>query len=131
MSAAVRASAIAESGWAYPVRFLQPQNPAFWVYALLVAGGAFAFYDLARPLAAYPTAAVLSVVLLALYALPFVWFITRADRFAREPVKLALLGFLWGGLAATWVLAVPGNDAVLSIYAKLVSVDFAASWARR
>lgn len=131
MSAAARASAIAESGWAYPVRFFQPQNPAFWVYALLVAGGAFAFYDLARPLAAYPTAAVLSVVLLGVYALPFIWFITHADRFAREPVKLALLGFAWGGLAATWVLAVPGNDAVLSIYAKLVSVDFAASWGRR
>ena len=128
MNGAARASAIAESGWAYPVRFFQPQNPAFWVYALLVAGGAFAFYDLARPLAAYPTAAVLSVVLLIVYALPFIWFITHADRFAREPVKLALLGFAWGGLAATWVLAVPGNDAVLSIYAKLVSVDFAASW---
>ena len=61
------------------------------------------------------------MVLLAVYALPFIWFITHADRFAREPVKLALLGFLWGGLAATWVLAVPGNDAVLSIYSKLIA----------
>ncbi len=119
MSSAGRADAIAESGWAYPVRFWQPRNPAFWVYAFLVVAGAFTFHDLVRDVGAHPTAIVLSVVLLGLFVLPFVWFIAHTDRFEREPAKLALMGFLWGGLAATWVLALPGNAAILSIYAKL------------
>ena len=123
-----RAAAIDESGWAYPVRFLQPRNPAFWLYCCLVAGGAFTFYGLAGDIGEYPTAVVLSVVLLTLFTLPFLWFIAHADRYEREPAKLALLGFLWGGLAATWVMAVPGNAAVLSIYSKLFGVEFAASW---
>jgi protease PrsW len=123
-----RAEAISDSGWAYPVRILQPRNPAFWVYAFLVAGGAFTFYGLVGDVGAYPTAVVLSVLLLTLFTLPFVWFIAHADRYEREPAKLALLGFLWGGLAATWVMALPGNAAVLSIYSKLFGVDFAASW---
>ena len=33
----------------------------------------------------YPTASILGAVLLLLYTLPFVWFITRADRYEREP----------------------------------------------
>ena len=71
---------------------------------------------------------MLSVVLLDLFALPFLWFIAHVDRYEREPAKLALLGFVWGGLAAPWVLALTGNGAVLSIYAKLFGVDFASSW---
>ena len=122
------AQAIIDSGWAYPVRFVQPRNPAFWVYSFLVAGGALTFYGLVGDIGDYPTAVVLSVVLLALFTLPFVWFIAHADRYEREPAKLALLGFLWGGLAATWVMALPGNAAVLSIYSKLFGVEFAASW---
>jgi RsiW-degrading membrane proteinase PrsW (M82 family) len=127
-SSASRADAIADSGWAYPVRFWQPGNPAFWVYVFLVVSGAFTFYGLVGDIGSYPTAVVLSVVLLGLFALPFLWFITRTDRYGREPAKLALLGFLWGGLAATWVLALAANSASLSIYAKLFGVDFAASW---
>jgi RsiW-degrading membrane proteinase PrsW (M82 family) len=71
---------------------------------------------------------VLGLILLALYTLPFVWFITRTDRYDRVPGTLALMGFLWGGLVATWVIAVPGNGAMLSIYAKLFGNDFATSW---
>ena len=123
-----RAAAVAASGWAYPVRILQWRNPAFWLYAFLVVNGAWVFYGLVRDGSRYPTASILGAVLLVLYTLPFVWFITRADRYEREPAKLAVLGFLCGGLAATWTMALPGNGAILSIYAKLFGVDFASTW---
>jgi RsiW-degrading membrane proteinase PrsW (M82 family) len=124
-----RARAVAESGWAYPVKFLQWGNPAFWVYVLLVGSGALLFYGTVQDsLNAYPTATVLSLVLITLYGLPFLWFLTRRDRYEREPAKLALIGFLWGGLAASWVMAAPGNTALLSIFAKVFGTDFALNW---
>lgn len=64
----------------------------------------------------------------ALYALPFLWLITRLDRFQREPAKLALLAILWGGLVSTWLMASPANGAVLSLWGKLVGIDFAIDW---
>jgi protease PrsW len=123
-----RSAAVAASGWGYPVRFFQPGNPAFWVYVYLVGTGAFLYYGLVKDVSDYATGTVLALALCALYTLPFVWFITRRDRYEREPAKLAILGFLWGGLAAAWVMAAPANSAILSIYSKVFSVDFAATW---
>lgn len=123
-----RRAALAESGWAYPVRLLQWENPAFWLYALLLVTGAWGYYGEIHNGSAYETASILGAVLMVLYTLPFIWFITRADRYEREPAKLAILGFFWGGLVATWVLALPANGAILSIYSKLFGIDFASTW---
>jgi len=123
-----RSAAVAASGWGYPVRFFQAGNPAFWVYLYLVGTGAFLYYGLVKDSTKYATGTILALTLCALFTLPFVWFITRRDRWEREPAKLAVLGFLWGGLAASWVMAAPANGAILSIYAKLFGVDFASSW---
>jgi RsiW-degrading membrane proteinase PrsW (M82 family) len=79
------------------------------VYVLLVGSGALLFYAGIKDALTYPTATVLSLVLITLCGLPFVWFLTRRDRYEREPAKLALLGFLWGGLAASWVISAPGT----------------------
>jgi RsiW-degrading membrane proteinase PrsW (M82 family) len=127
-AADARADAIAESGWGRPLRVWQWENPAFWVFAVLVGNGAWVFYGVIRNGSQYPTASALGAVLVVLYTIPFALFITHVDRFGREPAGLALLAFLWGGLAATWAMALPGNGAVLSIYAKLFGVGFAASW---
>ena len=31
----------------------------------------------------------------------------------QEPAKLAVVGFLWGGLVATWLMSAPANTAIL------------------
>lgn len=79
-----RTAAIPQSGWSRPVRFYQPHNPAFWVYWGLVLLGAYLFYAALRHYSVKPSFLVLAVVLQILYMLPFLWFITRADRYERE-----------------------------------------------
>lgn len=116
------------SGWSHPVRFYQPHNPAFWLTAALLILGGHHFMNHLRNLAQYPTAALMGLILLSLYSLPFIWFITRTDRYEREPARLAALGFLWGGLVATWLMSLPGNSANLSLLAKFVSIEFSTSW---
>jgi len=116
------------SGWALPVRLWQPHNPAFWLYASLTALGVFLWSRALLQTHVAPSTLLVAVLLQALYALPFVWFITRADYYEREPAKLCALAFLWGGLVSTWVMSAPANSAVLSLYGKLVGIDFALAW---
>lgn len=123
-----RAAAITSSGWGVPVRFIQFHNPAFWLYALLLINGVLIYYHELTRSHVYASSLVFAIGLQVLYVLPFLWFITRTDRYEREPSKLAILGFLWGGLIATWVIAVPGNAAMLSIWSKLFGLDFATTW---
>jgi len=122
-----RAEAVEASG-AHPFRLIQPHNPAFWLYVWLVINGAYLFFQGLATAAVRPSAFVIAFVLEAIFTLPFWWFIAKRDRFDREPAKLAVVGFLWGGLVATYMMAAIANDAVLSLWAKLVSVDFATSW---
>lgn len=123
-----RSEARALSGWAYPVLLWQPRNPAYWLYAWFLLNGAFLYVKGLMQYTVAPGTIAIAVFLQALFALPFVWFFTRADRYEREPAKLALLGFLWGGLVSTWMMAAPANPAVISIYAKLFGVGFAQAW---
>jgi RsiW-degrading membrane proteinase PrsW (M82 family) len=110
------------------VRYLQWHNPAFWLYWMLVIGGAYLFYGTLSNSKAYPTALGISLLFQSFYCLPWVWFLTRRDRYEVEPAKLAALGFLWGGLVATMLMAMPGNDALLSILLKTVSLQFHDRW---
>ncbi|OYD89626.1 hypothetical protein CDG77_18520 [Nostoc sp. 'Peltigera membranacea cyanobiont' 213] len=124
----IRKAAIDRSGWSYPVRFFQPHNPACYLYWLLVLKGIYVFCGLLFGSAIYPSALFIALSSQALYCLPWIWFLTHKDRYEREPAKLALLGFLWGGLVAPWVMALPGNGAILSLFAKLTSFDFYSHW---
>jgi RsiW-degrading membrane proteinase PrsW (M82 family) len=124
---AARAQASEDSG-AKAFRLIQVHNPAFWLYAWLVINGAFVYIQGFSTAAVRPSAFVIAIVLEVLFTLPFWWFITKRDRFDREPAKLAVVGFLWGGLVATWLMAAPANGAILSLWSKVVSVDFATSW---
>lgn len=124
-----RASAIENSGWGRSFTFYQPRNAAFWVYLLLVAGGAFQFASMLSAAAgAYGQAIGLSVILFTVYGALFWWFTHHIDRYARQPVKLMVVAFLWGGFAATWAMAANANDAILALYAKVFGQAWASDW---
>lgn len=117
------------TGWSEHVRIPQWDNIAFWLYALLIANGAFIYFSGVLDAAdKYPTAVTLALILQTLYTMPFVWFFIRRDRYDRQHGATAGLGFFFGGLVSAWVIAQPANGAVLTLYSKLVSVDFATTW---
>ncbi|MDF2895530.1 MAG: putative rane protein [Rhodococcus erythropolis] len=124
-----RAGAIENSGWGRSFTFYQPRNAAFWVYLALVVSGAFKFFSLLSSSAgAYGEAIALSLVLFGVYGAIFWWFTQHIDRYARQPVKLIVVAFLWGSFAATWVMAANANDAILSLYAKTFGQAWASDW---
>jgi protease PrsW len=127
--AADRQRAIEQSGWGEDFRFLQPHNLAFWVYCALVAAGAYVLWgqvSIAR--AAYSGALAEGILAFGLLALVYLWFIHYGDRYTTVPIELAAAAFVWGFVAATGAFALLGNDAFLSIYAKLFGASFAFDW---
>jgi RsiW-degrading membrane proteinase PrsW (M82 family) len=124
-----RIAAIDESGWGDAFHLRQMHNAAFWLYAVTVVIGAFHFaseaFDASRTL--MPTV-VLNTIFWGLYTLPWIWFINHKDRFGWASGKVAATGFVWGGLVATFVMALPGNAALLSIFSKLTNSDTASAW---
>lgn len=104
------------------------QLPAFWILgAILIFSGMRLFDLLQSPFARFPTATTTAVILFALYAVPFWWFIASMDFLEKEPPMLLATAFAWGALVAT-TTAMQGNRAMLGLLAKLVSTDFAAAW---
>lgn len=123
-----RRTAVDRSGWGHEVRFLQPHNPAWYLYWGLVLVGAYRYGAVLSDYTQYSMALVIAVVSQALYCLPWIWFLTSKDRYERQPAKLGVLAFLWGGLVATYVMSMPGNGANLSLMVKLISLDFHDKW---
>lgn len=110
-------------------RLIQPRNLASWIFVIAIFIGALQTYRYFRPgLDAIETATVLGFAIFALYAVPWVVFLRWIDHWTRIPGKLALSAFLWGGFAATFFVAIPGNGALSDIYAKAVSPTFAEDW---
>lgn len=124
-----RVDAIENSGWGRSFTFYQPRNAAFWVYLMLVVTGAFKLFSMLSASApAYGDAIALSIVLFGVYGAVFWWFTHHIDRYARQPVKLIVVAFLWGSFAATWVMAANANDAILALYAKAFGRAWAKDW---
>ncbi|MGH1565261.1 PrsW family intramembrane metalloprotease [Mumia sp. DW29H23] len=124
-----RRRAIAESGWSADVRVFQPRNLAFWVWAGLVAWGVFLqLRGWSTIVSIFGPVLTLGLVVFGLYALLFWWFTQHIDRYSAIPARLYVVAFLWGAFAATWVMAAPANDALLSLYGKLFGQDFAIDW---
>ena len=123
-----RSAAIAAYGWGARVRFFQPRNLAFWVWGVFVVWGGW--YNLQSTIAAryYAPAIGLALVVFAIYGAVFWWFTQHIDRYASHPALLRMMAFLWGGFAATFAIALPANDALLGIYAKLFGQPFAMDW---
>jgi RsiW-degrading membrane proteinase PrsW (M82 family) len=95
---------------------------------VLLAGGAIRMGEIGvRFAGTYPVATLVAVVLFALFAVPFWLFLAELDFLEREPVKLRLVAFAWGGLVAT-AASIPGSAALENLVAKLGSPHLAADW---
>lgn len=128
-AAALRLKAIDESGWAVDFRFIQRHNPAFWLYAALFVLGTFHLVGVVGPsLRVFAPGAVFGLLIWSIFLIPWVWFLNHRDRFHRSTPKVALVGFGWGAMIATWMMALPGNAAIQTILAKLFGIDFVTGW---
>ncbi|HEX8864575.1 MAG TPA: PrsW family intramembrane metalloprotease, partial [Lentzea sp.] len=100
------------------------------VYAVGVGGGALAML---RYFAAggefYRPALTGGVLLFGLYLIPWLLLLRRHNRYTAQPGGLLATGFIWGGVAATFWIALPANSALLEIWAKIGGTRFAADWA--
>ncbi|GLY50679.1 PrsW family intramembrane metalloprotease [Lentzea sp. NBRC 102530] len=122
--------AIEESGWGLPFRFVQPRNLAFWVYLVGVGGGALAILRYFGPGAHfYGPALTGGVLLFGLYLVPWLLLLRHQNRYTAQPAALLAAAFAWGGLAATFWIALPANTALLEIWSKVGGTEFASAWA--
>lgn len=109
-------------------RVINPRVPAFWLIAGLLAVSTWQLGGMvARAVAAYPLPALVALLLFALYAVPFVLVVRSLDYLEQEPPILLAVAFLWGGVVAT-SQAIPANQAVRDIVAKLITPSFADAW---
>jgi RsiW-degrading membrane proteinase PrsW (M82 family) len=124
-----RDDALAMSGWGRSFTFIQPHNLCFWVYVVFVGwGGLQAWQQLSSYGGFYGQALVSGAILIALYGLVLALVFRHIDRYEHEPYKLLAVGFIWGGLAATFAIAIHANDALSGIYAKLFGHAFVTDW---
>jgi protease PrsW len=122
-------TAIEESGWGQPYVFLQPHNIAFWVYLLGIGGGALTMLRYFGASGTFYTPALAGGVLLfGLYLVPWLLLLRHHNRFTAQPAGLLATGFLWGGIAATFWIALPANGALLEIWSKLGGTTFGSEW---
>ncbi|RNL62416.1 protease PrsW [Nocardioides marmoriginsengisoli] len=116
-------------GWGARVNWNQPRNACLWVFVATIAYGVWYTISQVRSQGpAYGTALSISALIFTVYAVLFWWFTTRIDRYSRQPVDLRVAAFVWGGFAATWAIALQGNTALLGLYSKLGSQQFAIDW---
>lgn len=125
-----RDAAIAGSGWDERYQFVQTDNAVFWLYMVLLAVGVLHFNDqLTGVVSRVPAAAVTATALWAIWLIPCVLFLKHRDRFGRQTFRVAATGFFWGGLVATFVIAIPANAALLSLLGKVFGDGAGLSWA--
>lgn len=125
---AAQLAAIEQSGWGLPFRFFQPHNLAFWVYVFGVGGGALAMVKYFG-VGFYTPALTGGILLFGLYLVPWLLLLRRQNRYTAQPGGLLTAAFAWGGVAATFWVALPANTALLEIWTKLGGTAFASNWA--
>jgi len=124
-----RADAIATSGWGAPFRFVQPRNACFWVYLLLVVTGlGYLVPTFVSTAGLYAEANAAAIITSAAFAAVFLYFLHRMDRWEKTPGLLALAAFIIGGIGSTYAIALPGNAAMMSLYAKTFGQAWAQDW---
>ena len=108
--------------------FVQVRQPAFWLFAgLLAVTALLTLSDQARIVSVLPTAYFTSWFLLAVWVVPVVAALYVLDIYEREPVSLLLAAFGWGAIVATQ-LAIPTNTAMLEIVFKLFGPQTTNQW---
>ena len=124
-----RLHALATSGWGNRVRWWQPRNACFWLFFATMAYGLYAMLGIVgTSVRAVGPALGISTVVFAAYGVLFWWFTTVIDRYSPQPASLRVAAFAWGGLAATWVIAINANSALHPLYIKLFGQQFADAW---
>ncbi|MET0801737.1 MAG: PrsW family intramembrane metalloprotease [Actinomycetota bacterium] len=109
-------------------RFFQPRQPAFWLYAVLVAiTGVLAVAEQSLYRNISPSGWALAWILLLLYGAPVFLVIYVLDLYEREPLPILVAAFLWGAVAATALSAI-GNAGWGLTVARLGGPEFAARW---
>jgi RsiW-degrading membrane proteinase PrsW (M82 family) len=127
---AVQVEAIEQSGWGTPFTFFQPRNLAFWVFVVGVGGGALTMVRYFGPGAGFYSPALAGGVLLfGLYLVPWLVLLRHHNRYTSQPAGLLATGFVWGGVAATFWIALPANTALLEFWTKVGGTSFAQDWA--
>jgi len=129
-SKADQLTAIEQSGWGVPYRFLQPRNLTFWLYlAGLGVGLTTMLRYFARGSGYYAPALAAGAVLFGLYLVPWFLLLRRHNRYTELPARLLATGFVWGGIAAAFWIALPANVALMEIWTKVGGTAFASNWA--
>ena len=126
---AERLVALRGSGWGAHVRFVQPRNPAFWVYLVITSWGLITLVRyLASRAPVYGQVIIVAGVLFGLYGALLWWFTQHIDRYAHQSRKMAVLAAVWGGLGATLALAAPANTPILSLWGKALGQAWSSDW---
>ena len=124
-----RRDAIAVSGWGARFHFVQPHNACFWVYLALVASGFwYVITAVQATRGAFDEAYATALVTSGVFCAAFLAFLHWSDRWERTPASLALAGFVGGGIAAPFAIAITGNSAIMSIYTKVFGQAWATDW---
>jgi RsiW-degrading membrane proteinase PrsW (M82 family) len=112
------------------VSWFDPSNLVAWLFlALLGLGMVLTITQLVRPELVVSTPAVLfSIVFWSLFAIPWLVFISHRELFSRLTRRTAVVGFLWGGFIATFVISMPAEIAFQDTLAKLFGPDLVATW---
>ncbi len=106
----------------------QPRQPAFWLYVLLLVGGLHTAGMMALGgFTVMPLSTGLGLLVWTLYTLPPLWLFRKLGLFRGQPATPFVMAFAWGGLGAVY-LAVPANQAIFGLAAKLVSPEFSHAW---
>jgi len=115
-------------GWGRRTSLFQWRQPAFWLYAAIVAvTGVLAWGQQQVFQEMSPSGWLLSWLLLVVYALPLFIAIYLLDLYEREPVSLVLGSLVWGAVAATALSAI-ANEGWGLVVAQLGGPAFAAEW---
>jgi protease PrsW len=113
--------------WGIQASLIQPRQPAFWLFLVLLGIGGYLFYDEQSVFSQLPTALALSWGLVLLYAVPVFVIVYRLDLFEREPKLMIAAALIWGGVIAV-SLAGYANDAWLSVLGKVAPANFTTDW---
>jgi RsiW-degrading membrane proteinase PrsW (M82 family) len=125
---AKRQEAIDLSGWGRKFTFVQPANLNFWVYVLVVAWGGWQLLRHLAGTAFYAPAYITGLLTFGVLAV-VIWAVLRfTDKYERQPAKLIILAFIWGGIAATFAMAISANTALLSLLGKSFGQAFQTDW---
>lgn len=102
---------------------------AYWLFVGLVAGCAILVLSTqSRFFAAYPSAWLLSVVLLAATAIPAGYILYRLDEFDPEPASLIAIAVIWGGVVAVTFSAIV-NGQMYGLLQHVIPARTVEAWA--